>query len=243
MCAKKNKNDIEFPSSRCINSHHSVERQRKIITIMFDISYTTASCSVFTAQRACASNSVSNLFAASDKPKTSSHLLSLKDPLLFSEREGWSHSSSFSSSLIGLSLHVIYSSAILNTYGITWVWKCTLWISGSGAEPCESNCEGNKGKQWRTLQRGNISKCLVWHKARRLPSGCPLRFCCCHVAPFCCQNTALAPASTTSLHDNATVSMVIQLPQTAIRATTNKFSQKHTRRNPTVSIRNFVCGN
>ena len=36
---------------------------------MFDISYTTAGCSVFTAQTAGAATSASNLFAASDKPQ------------------------------------------------------------------------------------------------------------------------------------------------------------------------------
>lgn len=58
---------------------------------MFDISYTTAGCSVFTAQTAGAVTSVSNLFAASDKPqnvKSSPPPPTIKDTLLSSSGRG-----------------------------------------------------------------------------------------------------------------------------------------------------------
>lgn len=81
---------------------------------MFDISYTTAGCSDFTAQTACAATSVSNLFAASDKTKTSSHLFSPKDTLLLREESG----KSFQQLQQQLHLAVVHSSAILSTHEI-----------------------------------------------------------------------------------------------------------------------------
>lgn len=76
-----------YSSSRCINSHYSAEREQKkncSYYSMFDIS----SCSVFTAQTARRATSESNLFAASDKLKTSSHPFSPKDTLTLLFCEG-----------------------------------------------------------------------------------------------------------------------------------------------------------
>lgn len=151
----------------------------------FDILYTTASCSVFTAQKACTATSVFNLFAASDKPKTSSHLFSPKDTRLFKGVGGsfqqlqqqfhLAHAACRSqqchSEYIGDNLDVNMDLVV------QWIRGRTMW---------KPNCDDSEDGSERQRRKRKYFQvpCLTWRQtSAQRPGG----FCCCHVAPFCCQ--------------------------------------------------------
>lgn len=179
-----------YSSSRCINSHYSAEREQKkncSYYSMFDIS----SCSVFTAQTARGATSESNLFAASDKPKTSSHPFYPKDTLtlLFCEgAEGMRGGESFQQ--LQRQFHWVraafHSLHCYSVYEIIWVWTWILWASGPGPSICRGgNVKDGQGPHQFFKRALFIKKQKQnWY----LSSCCPVGFCCCYnVASVCCQ--------------------------------------------------------
>lgn len=171
MCAKKTwKVRKKSNSSRCINSHYTVEKERKIIAVTTAcLTYCKPQRAVFLQHKQPAQQPVCPIYLQLlTNPKRQVISSTQRTPSSSGGEEGRSHSSSFSSSFIWLVLPVVHSSTTLSTYELIWVWTWILWFSGSGSGPYEG-CKDSKVSretQHRTFHRRNISKCLVWHKVR-----------------------------------------------------------------------------